>query len=63
MYLVASICLSLMAEPFDLALWYGGLWDYSGNNWDYGIIPFEIGITEIMVEIWITGFQSNPNQG
>ena len=31
-----------------------GLWDYT---------LFEIGITEIMFEIGITGFQSNPNQG
>ncbi len=31
-----------------------GLWDYT---------LFEIGITEIMFEIRITGFQSNPNQG
>ncbi len=29
-----------------------GLWDY---------ILFEIGITEIMFEIGIMGFQSNPN--
>ena len=29
--------------------------------WDYTL--FEIGITEIMYEIGITGFQSNPNQG
>ena len=31
-----------------------GLWDN---------ILFEILITEIMFEIGITGFQSNPNQG
>ncbi len=31
-----------------------GLWDYT---------LFEIGITEIMFEIGITGFQFNPNQG
>ena len=31
-----------------------GLWDYT---------LFEIGITEIMFEIGITGFQSNPKQG
>ena len=31
-----------------------GLWDYT---------LFEIGITEIMFEIWITGFQPNTNQG
>ncbi len=29
--------------------------------WDFNL--FEIGITEIMFEIGITGFQSNPNQG
>ena len=31
-----------------------GLWDYT---------LFEIGVAEIIFEIGITGFQSNPNQG
>ncbi len=41
------------------------IWDYGITVeklglWDYTL--FEIGITEVMFEIGITGFQSNPNQ-